>query len=261
MDDVEIIVRGKGSDISTDFYEPINIPMDLYEAKLGLKSFATYNNIPNVVEGVNNKLKVKVPGESKYAVFALDTGAYEVKVIAEQLLEWIQVKFPKLEKVEENFKLIPNYATSKVDWFFKGDYAVDFNVDASCHKLLGFDKDDKYKGTGLYPGRRIVKITNVTQLIFNCNLTRSNYINGQEMPFLYNCGINVPSGYKLTRELTDIAYKSLNTSQITHIRIWIVDEHGAPVNLRNDDLTVTLSLKFKRLVLPVALASSSSSLE
>ena len=47
MDDVEIIVRGKGSDISTDFYEPINIPLDIYEAKLGLKSFATYNNIPN----------------------------------------------------------------------------------------------------------------------------------------------------------------------------------------------------------------------
>ena len=50
MDDVEIIVRGKGSDISTDFYEPINIPTDIYEAKLGLKGLATYNNIPNIVE-------------------------------------------------------------------------------------------------------------------------------------------------------------------------------------------------------------------
>ena len=258
MDDVEIIVRGKGSDISTDFYESINIPTDIYEAKLGLKSFATYNNIPNIVEGVNNKLKVKVPGESTFKVFALDTGAYEVRVIAQQLLEWIQITYPKLEDVEENFKLIPNYATSKVDWFFKDDgYGVDFNVDASCYELLGFNKDDKFEGTGLYPGRRIVKITSVTQLIFNCNLTRSNYINGQEMPFLYNCGINVPSGYRLTRELTDIAYKSLNTSQITHIRIWIVDEHGVPINLRNDNLTVTLSLKFKRLVLPVALSSSS----
>ena len=254
MDDVEIIVRGKGSDISTDFYEPINIPMDVYEAKLGLKSFATYNNIPNIVEGRNNKLKIKVPGESTFKVFTMDTGAYELRVIAQQLLEWIQVTYPKLEKVEENFKLVPNYATSKADWFFRGDYGVDFSVDASCYELFGFDKEDKFVGTGLYPGRRIVNITNVTQLIFNCNLTRSNYINGREMRFLYNCGVNVPSGYRLTRELTDIAYKSLNTSQITHIRIWIVDEHGAPVNLRDDDLSVTLSLKFKRLVLPVALA-------
>ena len=254
MDDVEIILRGKGSDISTDFYEPINIPTDVYEAKLGLKSFSTYNNIPNFVEGKNNKLKIKVPGETTFKVFTLDTGAYEVMVIAQQLLEWIKVNFPKVENVEENFKLIPNYATSKVDWFFKGDYGVDFNVDASCYEQLGFKKDDIFEGTGLYPGRSIVNITSVTQLIFNCNLTRSNYINGREMPFIYNCGINVPSGYRLTRELTDIAYKSLNTSQITHIRIWIVDEHGSPVNLREDELTVTLSLKFKRLSLPVTLS-------
>ena len=73
------------------------------------------------------------------------------------------------------------------------------------------------------------------------------------MPFLYSCGINVPVGYRLTRELTDISYKSLNTSQISHIRIWIVDEHGPAVNLRNDDLTVTLSLKFVPRVTPVSI--------
>ena len=252
MDNVEIIVRGKGSDISTDFYEPINIPVDIFEAKIGLKSFATFNNIPNVVEGRNNKLKIKVPGHD-FRVFSLDTGAYELKVIAKQMLEWIQVTYPTLEKVEENFKLIPNYATSKADFFIKGDYGVDFEVDASCYELLGFDLKDNFKGTGLYPGKRIVNITNVTQLIFNCNLTTSNYINGKEMPFIYNCGINVPAGYRLSRELTDIAYKNLNTSQITHIRIWIFDEHGAPVNLREDELTVTLSLKFERRVTPVAI--------
>ena len=63
------------------------------------------------------------------------------------------------------------------------------------------------------------------------------------MPFIYSCALDVPAGYRLTRELTDISYKSLNTYQISHIRIWDVDEHGAPVNLRKDDLTVTLSLK------------------
>ena len=249
MDDVEIILRGKGSDIATDFYEPINIPTDLFEAKLGVKSFATYNNIPNIVEGWNNKLKVKVPGHD-YVVFKLDTGAYELKVIAQQLVEWMKVTYPTLD-IEENFNLIPNYATSKAEFIIKGDYGIDFEVDASCYELLGFDKNDKFSGTGLYPGRRIVNITNVTQLIFNCNLTTSNYINGKEMPFLYNCGIDVPSGYKLTRELTDIAYKNLNTSQISHIRIWILDECGTPVNLRDNDLTVTLSLKFARRVLAV----------
>lgn len=252
MDNLEIIVRGIGSDISCDFYEPINIPLENYEGKVGVKNFATYNNIPNIVKGRNNKLKIKVPGED-FKVFSLDTGAYEMKVIAEQLHEWIEVTYPNLENVEENFKLIPNYATSKADFFIKGDYGVDFEVDASLYDILGFDKRDKIEGTGLHSGKRIVKITTVTQLIFNCNITTSNYINGTEMPFLYNCGVNVPAGYRLSRELTDIAYKNLNTSQITHIRIWIVDEYGTPVNLRDDALTVTLSLKFARRVTPVSI--------
>ena len=50
MDDhIEIIVRGKGSDIQSDFYEPIHIPYETHEAKVGIKLFATFSNIPNVV--------------------------------------------------------------------------------------------------------------------------------------------------------------------------------------------------------------------
>lgn len=243
MDDhIEIIVRGKGSDIQSDFYEPIQIPYETHEAKVGIKNFATFNNIPNVVEGVNDRCKIKVPGH-EYRVFKLDTGAYELKVIAKHMVEWIQVTYPKLEKVEEKFKLSGNNATSKAEFLFKDDYGIDFDIEGSMFDLLGFDKKDYFKGIGLHVGKRIVNITNVTQLIFNCNITSSNYINGKEMPFIYSCALDVPSGYRLTRELTDISYKRLNTSQISHIRIWIVDEHGAPVNLRKDDLTVTLSLK------------------
>ena len=248
---IEFIVKGRGSDISNDFYEPIEIPADR-DAKLGIKGFSTYNNIPNIVEGRNNQLKIKVP-DHDWQEFGLDTGAYELETISEQIMEWIAVTYPKLENVAENFRLVGNTATSKADFLFKADYGVDFDVEASMYDLLGFNREDKMQGIGRYPGKRIVNITNVTQLIFNCNLTRSNYINGKEMPFLYSCGINVPVGYRLGRELSDIAYKSLNTSQIAHIRIWIVDEHGSPVNLRNDNLTVTLSLKLTPRVAAVSI--------
>ena len=61
----------------------------------------------------------------------------------------------------------------------------------------------------------------------------------------------------MTRELTDITYKSLTTSQISHIRIWIVDQDGAPVNLRKDELAVTLSLKIAPRIPQVSIASAS----
>lgn len=246
---MEIIVKEKGSDISNDFYEPINIPIERVEAKLGIKSFKTYNNIPNIVERHNNKLKIKVPGHEEYRVFVLETGAYELETISEQIIEWIEVTYPKLENVQTNRK----NATSKVEFIFKDDYGIDFAVDTSLYDLLGFDMKDKIQEIGRYTVKRIVNITNVTQLIFNCNITKSNYIDGKEMPFLYSCGINVPVGYRISRELTDIISKRLSTSQISHIRIWIVDEHGVAVNLRGDDLTVTLSLKLTPRVTPVSI--------
>ena len=251
-DNIELILNGKGSDISIDFYEPIIIATEEYEAKLGLKSFSTYNNIPNVEKGRNNSLKIKVPGHD-YKVFTLETGAYELSIISSQIDEWIKLTYPELEKTEENFKLSGNEATSKVEFVFKGDYGVDFNVQSSMHDIFGFDKDKKIEGTGRYVAERIINIVNVTQLVFNCSLTESNFVNGRESPFIYNCGINVPVGFRLSRELPDISYKSLTTSQISHIRIWIVDQTGVPVNLRNDDLTVTLSLRLNRKVTKVSI--------
>ena len=252
-DNIELILKGDGSDISIDFYEPIVIPTEEYEAKLGLKSFSTYNNIPNIEDGKNNSLKIKVPDNKDYKVFNLDTGAYELSIINTQIVEWIKLTYPKLEKVEENFKLIGNEATSKAEFIFKGDYGVDFNVKSSMHELLGFDKDSKIEGSGRHVAKNIINIVQVTQLVFNCSLTESNYVNGQESPFLYNCGIDVPVGYRLFRELTDISYKNLTTSQISHIRLWIVDQDGAPVNLRKDTLTVTLSLRLTRKVAKVSI--------
>ena len=251
-DNIELILNGNGSDISIDFYEPIVIPTEEFEAKLGLKSFSTYNNIPNIEEGANNSLKIKVPGHG-YKVFSLDTGAYELGMIGSQIVEWIKLTYPKLDKVEDNFKLIGNEATSKAEFVLKDGYGVDFSVQSSMYELLGFDKDQKIEGAGRYVAKRIINIVNVTQLVFNCSLTESNFVNGQESPFLYNCGIDVPVGYRLFRELSDISYKSLTTSQISHIRLWIVDQDGAPVNLRKDKLTVTLSLRLNRKVAKVSI--------
>ena len=256
--DIEIIVKGQGSDISCDFYEPIDIPIEEYDAKIGVKNFSTFNNIPNIVAEKNNKLKIRIPESMTWEVFSLPTGAYELSVIAEHIVEWIEIKYPDLPDVEGKFKLIGNDATSKAEFIFKDNYGVDFDVDSSMCELLGFSRNVKCEGKGIHSGDNIVDITTVSQLVFNCNITSSNYINGKEMPFLYNCTVDVPAGYRLTRELTDISYKRLTTSQISHIRVWIVDQDGSPVNLRKDELTITLSLKYTRRVPLVSIASSTS---
>ena len=87
----------------------------------------------------------------------------------------------------------------------------------------------------------------VTQLIFLCNITDSNFLNNAEIPLLYNCGIDVSPGFRLTREIENISYKNLTTHQISVIRVWIVDQHQNRVDLRNDELLITLSLQIRKL--------------
>ena len=54
---IEIILKGKGSKISSDFAEPIIIPSEQFIAQIGVKIFTTFNNIPNIVKGKNNQVK------------------------------------------------------------------------------------------------------------------------------------------------------------------------------------------------------------
>ena len=102
-DNQEFILEGRGSDITCFFREPFVIPTDIYDARLGLKNFTTYNNIPNVELNCNDQLNIKVPGHV-YETFTLETGAYELPIIYTQLREWIEVKYPKLKDVKINWK-------------------------------------------------------------------------------------------------------------------------------------------------------------
>ena len=109
---VEIIFKGSGSDI--DFREPLIIPTDIYEAKIGLVNFITYNNIRNVEENHNNQVRIKIPGH-KYESFAPDTGAYEVLISSTTTRRWLgnlPVPSPYMKRLE--FQLV--YPLVKVNY-------------------------------------------------------------------------------------------------------------------------------------------------
>ena len=299
----EFILRGRGSDISTKFSEPIIIPTNLYEGKIGLKGFVCYHSIPNVSQDVNNKILIKVPttattttsnrdagddddnddvgdyceeqvedlndteGSSDdggddgsgdgYFIVSLDTGAYEIKTINRFIHEAISQKYPKLKGVAEDFKLLGNGATLKAEFLIKkAGYGVKFDVQNSICSLLGFNRNDVFEKRGRFVAENIVDICPVTQLIFNTNLSECNYINSHESPFIYSASLDVPPGYRMMREIDNISYKNLTTNQISFIRVWLTDQLGRPIDLRNDELLVTLSLKLERLVARVEVTSN-----
>ena len=113
------------------------------------------------------------------------------------------------------------------------------------YSILGCKKTDLFKGTRRYVAKSIVMIATVNQLLFNCNIVEGSYCNNIQIPLINNCIIDVPAGYRIAREIINISYKRLNTRQISNIHLWITDEVGRFVNLRDDLLVVTLSLSIE----------------
>ena len=240
----EIIVTGKGSDLLTQFETPIYIKDDEY-AEIGMKSFSFYNSIPNITKDVNNCLQIAVPGSS-YQNVALSTGAYEVSSIEREIIEWIKFKYPNLKDVDEQFKLEANSALLKAQFIFLNDYGFNFDVPNSIARTLGFNPKRKERGKGKYTGESIVKISNVSSILINCSISEPNFINNKFAQFIFNCTINVGNGFRLTRELTNITYKNVNTNQISSVRIWFTDERGHLLDIRNEQALVTLSLRISK---------------
>ena len=237
----EIILKGKGSTLETEFQTPIYIK-EGEKAEIGLKSFSFYNSIPNITQTVNNCIQLAVPG-SNWQTVSLETGSYELSSVSRELVEWIKLKFPNLKDVDENFKLEGNEATSKAEFTFKEDYGFNMDTPHSIAKVLGFGRTRKERGPGKYRGNSIVNITNISSILFNCNISEPNYINNMHTPFIFNCAIDVSNGYKFSRELSKITYKLVRPNQISSLRLWITDQEGCLVNLRNEQVTVTLSLR------------------
>ena len=126
--------------------------------------------------------------------------------------------------------------------FKKEGFGIDFNVENSIGPLLRWGKE-KRKHRGRYPAPEIVNISTASTILFNCNVSEMNYINNICQPYIFWCIVNVPPGYQLTREMTEVVYKKLNTRIISSIRVWLTDTDGQAINTRGETLTVSLSLQ------------------
>ena len=240
----EYIVSGKGSDISVHFPTPIIIDSDRYDAKIGLKSFVTYNNIANVIDKVNNGIKILTPEYDDYITCRIETGSYEIEQISAAIQRFIKEKRPKLKKVEEAIRIEGNESTSKAEIVIERDgYGVDFDCQGSICKILGFEQRDKFQSVGRHIAGKIVDIISVTHLVVNTNVVESNYINEQLAPYLYACSLDSPPGYRIQREISNICYKKLISSQISFLRCWLTDQHSSIVDIRGDELLIVLSIK------------------
>jgi hypothetical protein len=237
MSSYTVSLTSNSSTLRSILFPALRLQKDkIWEA--ALLDFTTYNSIPNVVEGINNKLHYyrEKTDENVYStleVYSLPTGSYEI----DDINNLIQKNLGK-----DNITILGNNNTMKSEITSK--YFLDFSKDHSIGELLGFSKSNAIlEANKIHTGDGTVTILKVNTIDITCNIIHGSYRNGENRHILHTFYPSVPPGFKLIERPHNLVYLPLNTSYISDIVLNILDQDGNIVDFRGESITVRLHLR------------------
>lgn len=220
-------LSGVGSTLSADIFPPYDTSDGEY--LVGLVDLSTFNSIPNVENGKNDKLYL-----DNLDPIVLPEGSYE--------FEDIKREIGKQLPSGVMFDLIGNTVTLKTE--IKSNVVVDFTRKDSIGPLLGFS-EKKLVVNFINISDRPVDISGVYTIRVECNIARGSYDNGKESHVIHEFFPTVEPGYKIVEAPSTIIYLPVNTQKVSNITVQLRDQEGRLVNLRGETLSVRLHLKKK----------------
>lgn len=238
-------LRGRSSTLSVDFYNPIDLDPE-YNYSLALIGLHTYNSIPNIEQGVNNKFYYWELGDkSKEKVIEIPTGSYEIsdiesylqnKLIPSGVTQQQQQGDPK-----DYFSLQPNNNTLKCE--IESKHEINFTPEDSLASLLGYSAQ-VLKPNILYESDLPVNIVKVITIHVDCNITAGAFYNNKPSHTIFEFGLKVDPGYAIDIEPNNLIFLPVNNKREIHnITLKILDQNCEPVNFRGEEIIVRLELK------------------
>lgn len=226
-------LSGRGSTVSCDIFPPLELDSDQYV--VGLVDLSTYNSIPNIETGVNDKVYI---GDK---VITLEEGAYEIEDIESAVIARLTELAIETNDVPSTyFSLKPNNNTLRAE--IKCNESIDFSREHSIGPLLGFKSQVLLPGT-LHRSDGPVNIIKVDTIRVECNIVRGSFDNGVEGHVLHEFYPTVGPGYKIVEIPSTILYLPVNVQKINTITVTLKDQDGRLINLRRENLAVRLHLK------------------
>ncbi|KAJ8939269.1 hypothetical protein NQ318_015227 [Aromia moschata] len=219
------ISLGRGSTLSIDFYNPIELNSQ-YEYALALIGFHTYNSIPNIEEGKNNKLYYWDLNNKKKEV-SIPTGSYEISDIEAYLRKQIIPADVNETEYNDYFSLKPNNNTLKCE--LKSKYKISFTPTNSLGTLLGFSAVE-LKPKILHYSDLPVQIVKVVTVHIDCNITTGAFYNHKPSHTIFEFSPTVNPGYAINIEpknpifLPDTMLEELQIFQDPHFDDSIIRE-------------------------------------
>lgn len=234
MSSCTVSVSSLSSTLRTTLFPPLQLQKEK-QWEAALLDFTTYNSIPNIIEGVNNKLHF-IKNKSLFGqtdVIEIKTGSYEVTDINKEF----QSKLGK-----ENFELRANNNNLKCE--IKCKYYIDFTQPGSIGSLLGFSSSVGILEPNIYHSSpKTVDIIKVNTINISCNIIQGAYKDGSNQHILHTFYPTVPPGFKIVEKPHNLIYLPLNTTYVSDIVLNVLDQDGNAVDFRGEVITIRLHIR------------------
>jgi hypothetical protein len=229
------------SSVSSTLRSTLFPPLHLKENKqweIALLDFTTYNSIPNIIEGVNNKfyyVKNKNSHSSLQSTeaFEFQTGSYEISDINRELQKHLGKEVIELKANNNNLR-------SEI----KCKYYIDFSQPDSIGPLLGFPSSSALlEPNAVHTSVTTVNIIKVNTINITCNIVQGAYKDGSNQHILHTFYPTVPPGFKIVEKPHNLIYLPLNTTYVSDIVLNVLDQDGDIIDFRGEVITIRLHIR------------------
>ncbi|KAE9523283.1 hypothetical protein AGLY_016231 [Aphis glycines] len=215
-------LTGNSTVLTANYFPSLNVYED---SEIALLSLQTFNSFPNIINTINNRLKIEViPSKrNKYKLhtfeFCLEEGCYEIEDINNKIAK-------ELSQVNNNYgtQLTFSVRIDPVDFktYIKCNGILQFNTQYSIAPVLGFKKI------------RCGPFHEAPHGSFNNQLQSHS---------IYEFFPSGRTGTKVVQSPSNLIYYRLNKTDINSITVQLVDQNNNPIDNFNETLTVVLHIK------------------
>lgn len=237
MSSYTVSLSGNTSTLRSTLFPALSLHKEK-DWEAALLDFTTYNSIPNITEGKNNKFHYYKEKDENGSYKQLDTvilptGAYEI----DDICKLIQDQMGK-----EHITVEGNNNTLKTEIISK--YYIDFTLEHSVGGLLGFDTTTPVlEANKKYTSTNPVNIFTLNTIYITCNIIQGSYRDGENHHILHTFYPTVPPGFKIIERPQNLVYLPLNTSYISDIVVNVLDQDGNVVDFRGETITVRIHIR------------------
>ena len=142
---------------------------------------------------------------------------------------------------KDNIEISANTNTLKSEMFLNNNCEGDFRRNNSINNFLGFDS--KHYSTGFHESENMVNILTINSILVNIDIISGSYVNGSTQPTIYSFFPDVSPGYKVIENPHNLLYLPTTSDTMHSISIWLTDQNGNELNLREENLLMRFHLR------------------